>query len=63
MSLLMKPGSTLLLAGIALLLISRVIDIVPFVGGTLSFGLVILGLFGLVGGVWLIMSERRHANE
>ncbi len=63
MSLLTKPGSTLLVAGVLSVLVSRVIDIIPFFGGTLSFLLLLAGLFGIFGGLWIIVTGRRNANN
>lgn len=55
----MRPGWTLLLAGIASFLVSRVIGVVPLIGSMLAVMLMLFGVFALVGGVWLIAMERR----
>lgn len=59
MALLMRPGTTLLLAGIVAFLVSRFIGFVPLIGGILTGMLAIFGMFAVVGGIWLIVAEWR----
>lgn len=62
MGLLMRPGYTLLAAGIASYFASRFVGGVPLVGSMLTFMLFIFAIFGVIGGIWLIVAERRNAN-
>lgn len=62
MALLMRPGYTLFLAGIVSFLASRVIGIVPLIGGALVAMTLLFGMFAVLGGVWLIMAEWRSAR-
>ena len=62
MGLLMRPGYTLLLAGIVSFLLSRVIDIVPLVGSMLAVMTFLFALFAVFGGIWLVVAERRSAG-
>ena len=62
MGLLMRPGYTLLLAGVASFVVSRVIDFVPLVGGMLAIMTFLFAIFALVGGVWLVVAQRRAAG-
>jgi hypothetical protein len=59
MGLFMRPGYTLLLAGIVSFFGSRYIDIVPLIGNMLQYMMFFFGVFGLIGGVWLIVANRR----
>lgn len=59
MALLMRPGYTLLLAGIVAFVGSRFIDLVPLIGGMLQAMLFFFAIFAVVGGVWLIVANRR----
>lgn len=59
MALLMRPGYTLLLAGLVSFLVSRFIGVVPLVGGILTGMLALFGMFAIVGGIWLVIAERR----
>lgn len=59
MALLMRPGTTLLLAGLVSFLVSQFIGFVPLVGGVLTAMLALFGLFAIVGGVWLSIAEWR----
>ena len=63
MALLMRPGWTLLLAGIASYLVSRVIGSLPLIGATLAIMAFLFALFAVFGGVWLIVAERRAARS
>lgn len=58
----MRPGYTLLLTGVVAFLVSRVIGIVPLIGSMLGIMLFLFSLFALVGGLWLILAERRAAR-
>ena len=49
MALLMRPGYTLLLAGLLSFLVSRFIGVVPLVGGILTGMLALFGMFAIVG--------------
>ncbi|MGB5756006.1 MAG: hypothetical protein WBM50_03755 [Acidimicrobiales bacterium] len=62
MALLMRPGTTLLLAGILSFLVSRYIDIVPLIGSMLAVMLFLFSVFAMIGGVWLVVAERRTAR-
>lgn len=55
----MKPGYTLLLAGAASYVASRFIGFVPLVGGTLTVMTFLFAIFAVIGGVWLVVAERR----
>ena len=59
MALLMRPGTTLLLAGLVAFLVSQFIGFVPVVGGVLTGMLALFGMFAIVGGVWLSVAEWR----
>jgi hypothetical protein len=59
----MRPGWTLLLAGIASYLVSRVIGVVPLIGSMLGVMLFLFALFAVFGGLWLIVAERRAARS
>lgn len=58
----MRPGYTLLLAGIAAYFVSRVIDFVPLIGSMLAVMLFLFAIFGVIGGLWLVVAERRTAR-
>ena len=62
MALLMRPGYTLLLAGVLAYVVSRFIDVVPLIGSTVAVMLFLFALFAVVGGLWLIFAERRAAR-
>jgi len=62
MGLLMRPGYTLLLAGVASFLVSRFIDFVPLIGSMLAVMLFFFAVFALIGGIWLVVAERRAAG-
>ena len=62
MALLMRPGTTLLLAGILSFLVSRYIDIVPLIGSMLAVMLFLFSIFAVIGGIWLVVAERRTAR-
>ncbi len=62
MALLMRPGTTLLLAGILSFLVSRYIDIVPVIGSMLAAMLFLFSIFAVIGGIWLVVAERRTAR-
>lgn len=62
MALLMRPGYTLLLAGVLAYVVSRFIDVVPLIGSTVAVMLFLFALFAVVGGLWLIVAERRAAR-
>ncbi len=62
MGLLMRPGFTLLFAGIASYFVSRFIDFVPLIGSMLAVMTFLFAIFALIGGVWLIVAERRAAG-
>jgi hypothetical protein len=59
MGLLMRPGSTLLLAGVLSFAVSRFIDFVPLIGGMLAVMTFLFAMFAVVGGTWLLVMERR----
>ena len=59
MALLMRPGATLLLAGIVSFILSRFIDFVPLIGGMLSVMLFFFAVFAVIGGVWLTVANAR----
>ena len=63
MGLLMRPGYTLLLAGIVSFLASRFVGIVPLIGSTLGVMTFLFAIFAFVGGVWLVVAERRAAHS
>lgn len=58
----MRPGYTLLLAGVVSFLVSRYIGIVPLVGSMLGVMTFLFALFAVFGGLWLIMAEWRAAR-
>jgi len=62
MALLMRPGYTLLLAGVLSFVVSRFIDVVPLIGRTVAVMLFLFSLFAVLGGLWLIVAERRAAH-
>ncbi|MGH1488784.1 MAG: hypothetical protein ACRBK7_05225 [Acidimicrobiales bacterium] len=62
MALLMRPGYTLLLAGIASYFASKFVDVLPVVGSMMAVMLFLFAMFAVVGGIWLVIAERRNAN-
>ncbi len=62
MALLMRPGYTLLLAGIVSFFVSRFIDVVPLIGSMLGVMLFFFAVFAVVGGVWLVVADKRQAR-
>lgn len=63
MSLLMRPGSTLLVAGVFSFVVSRFIDFVPLIGSMLAVMTLLFALFAVVGGMWLLVIERRASQS
>lgn len=59
MSLLMRPGSTLLLLALVAFVVSFFIRGVPVVGGLLYLFLLAVTVFGVIGGIWLLIMGRR----
>lgn len=59
MALLMRPGTTLLMAGIVSFFVSRFIGVVPLIGSALVVMTALFGMFAIVGGVWLMIAEWR----
>lgn len=57
----MRPGYTLLLVGILSYLVSRYIDALPVLGSMLQFMMAFFAVFAVVGGLWLVVAERRTA--
>ena len=56
MSLLKKPGAPLFIVGVIMfVLVTRIAGAVPLVGGLLSPIAWVLGLFGMIGGGYLIL--------
>ncbi len=62
MGLLMRPGYTLLMAGVASYFVSKFIGALPLIGGALTVMAFLFSIFAVVGGVWLVVAERRSAN-
>ncbi len=62
MGLLMRPGFTLLFAGVASYFVSKFIDFIPMIGGMLAVMTFLFAIFAVIGGVWLIVAERRAAG-
>lgn len=62
MGLLMRPGYTLLLAGIASFFVSKYIDFVPMIGSMLAVMFLFFSVFAVIGGIWLVVAERRTAS-
>lgn len=62
MALLMRPGTTLLLAGVVSYVVSKFIGGLPLLGSILSAMLLLFSIFAVIGGVWLIVAERRAAR-
>ncbi len=62
MALLMRPGFTLLAAGVLSYVASRYIDFVPIIGRALVFMTFTFAIFAVIGGIWLIVAERRAAE-
>ena len=58
----MRPGYTLLLAGIASFVGSRYIDIIPVIGNMLQYMLFAFAVFAMIGGVWLVVANMRHTD-
>ncbi len=59
MSLLMRPGATLLLLALVAFVVSLFIGGVPVVGAWLYWILRFVALFGVVGGIWLLIMGRK----
>ena len=51
-----RPGVTLLIAGIAALILRWALGWIPFIGGML--GLILL-IFAVAGGIWMIAKQTR----
>ncbi len=62
MGLLMKPGWALLFAGVGAYVISRFIGALPLIGGIVATMAFLFSIFAVIGGVWLIIAELRHAD-
>lgn len=62
MGLLMRPGYTLLLAGVASYVASNFIGSLPVVGSMLAIMMFMFAIFAGVGGLWLVVAERRNPN-
>lgn len=58
----MRPGYTLLLAGLVSFFVSRFVDFVPLIGSMLAVMLFFFAMFAVVGGIWLVVAERRAAR-
>lgn len=58
----MRPGFTLLFAGVASYFVSKFIDFIPMIGGMLAVMTFLFAIFAVIGGVWLIVAERRAAG-
>lgn len=59
----MRPGWTLLLAGVVAFALSQVIGGLPLIGGMLAVMLFLFALFAVFGGLWLIVAERRASQS
>lgn len=58
--LLMEPGSALLVLAVVAFLLRFVVVFIPVIGGLLAFILWFAVIFGLVGGLYLTISNRRN---
>ncbi len=64
MSLFKKPGASLLLVGLALLIIVGPIGgAIPFVGGIISLAAFVLGGLGVIGGGYLLARSTLGPND
>lgn len=53
-----RPGTLLLGTGIVLMVARFVIGAIPLIGGALSWMFLVAGIFGIVGGLFLLISKR-----
>lgn len=53
-----RPGVTLLIAGIASLVLRWPAGWIPLLGGLLSWILLLVAIFFIVGGIWMIVIGR-----
>lgn len=58
----MRPGYTLLLAGVASYFGSKFIGSLPLIGSMLAVMMFMFAIFAVIGGMWLVVAERRNAN-
>ncbi len=58
--LLMEPGSALLVLAVVAFLLRFVVVYIPVIGGLLAFVLWFAVIFGLVGGLYLTITNRRN---
>ncbi len=63
MSLLMRPGSALLVLAVMAFFGRYLVGGVPLIGGTLSYILWFATVFGVIGGVFLLFMGRRTAED
>ncbi len=54
-----RPGVVLLLSGIVAFLARRFFGWVPLIGGVMSTILFVFAIFAIVGGVWLLLMDRK----
>ncbi len=54
-----RPGVVLLLSGIIAFLARRFFGWVPLIGGVMSTILFVFAIFAIVGGVWLLLMDRK----
>ncbi|MFT7599806.1 MAG: hypothetical protein ACI8TP_002742 [Acidimicrobiales bacterium] len=54
-----RPGVTLLIAGIAALILRWALGWIPFIGGMLGLILLIFAVFAVAGGIWMIAKQTR----
>ena len=60
MKLMMEPGSALIVMAVVAFLARFVVGAIPLIGGILSFILAFAMVFGLIGGIYLIVTGRRR---
>ncbi len=54
-----RPGVVLLLSGIIAFLARQFFGWVPLIGGVMSTILFVFAIFAIVGGVWLLLMDRK----
>lgn len=53
-----RPGTLLLGGGVVLLLTRFIVGWLPLVGDLLSWMFLVAGIFGIIGGLFLLISKR-----
>jgi len=55
-----RPGTVLMATGVVLLIARFLVGWLPLIGGALAFFCLVAGIFGLVGGAFLLVTKGRN---